>query len=117
MAAAFTQVFHRAIRRLSKELSLSEMGLLWMLTAYIGRSDTMLRDEHGLPLTSARIAELAGLSRQHANRMLRHLVEVGALQEHPVGNARCFAFNTGVAHRYGAKHIVSKKQVVFERPS
>lgn len=109
MAAAFTQVFQAAVRRLGKQLSLSECGLLWMLTAYIGRSDTMLRDEHGLPLTSARIAELAGLSRQHANRMLRHLIEVGALQENPVGNARCFAFSPWIAHRYGAKHKVRNK--------
>jgi len=103
MAAAFTQVFQAAVRRLGKELSLSECGLLWMLTAYIGRSDTMLRDEHGLPLTAARIAELAGLSRQHTNRMLRHLVDIDALREYPVGSARCFGFNPGVAHRYAVK--------------
>lgn len=107
--AAYTQVFQAAVRRLSRELSLSEMGLLWMLTAYIGRSDTMLRDEHGLPLTSARIAELAGLSRTQTNVMLRHLVDVGALCEYPLSNARCFAFSAGVAHRYGAKYKVRNK--------
>lgn len=117
MAAAFTQVFHRAIIGLAEHLTLQEQGVLWRLAACVTRGDTLIRDKHGIPMTVTGIAETLKISRPHASEILAKLVSVGALTEYTVGRGKQFAFTPTVAHRYARKPNVSKKQVKTEKRS
>lgn len=101
--ARFTKVYMDAVKELSKKgLNLQEQGLLWILTAYIDRSDNSLRDR-GKDLTVSSIARIIGMSRQHTSKLLDRLVKVNALIERRTPNARYFKFDPTVASRFGIK--------------
>lgn len=101
--AAYTQVYQAAVRVTADKLTMPERGALWTLTAYIGRHDTVIRDQQGLPMTGAEIGEALGMSRVHASRTLGRLVEAGALVERRSGRHKAYAFAPTLAHRYARR--------------
>lgn len=83
-------------------LTYYQLGVLLALTEFMGREDTILRqnDGKGRPMTIRELADELGISRQNLSTTLKALETAGAVQLLGTTRDRKVAIQPYIAHRF-----------------
>lgn len=103
MRGGWAQWFQDNHARLTQGLSLECKGAFADLVDYMGRRNTTVHSEIGGvgdPANLTRIAEIWGVSRWTARRIMKELVARRLVRERRVGNSRQYDISPSVAHRF-----------------
>jgi hypothetical protein len=101
---SYVKLFLTKAQSLMQELDNAEWGCLTKMLCFVRETDNVLVDNDGMPMTSAELTAIFGMSRTQTNYLLRKLIERGAVKVIERGARRFFRVDPQIGNRYPTRH-------------